>query len=369
MRRVLRTQPARRRAVLVTGLSAALVLAGAITLLIPLATPAPVVDQASWQLDTGSRLAYVHLRPAGRSRPAPVVVLHGGPGIPNTAADIAPFAPLTRLGFDVYSYDQLGAGGSSRLADPASYGVDRDVADLEAIRRTIGADTMVLIGHSYGATLAAHYLAAHPDHVQQLVLVSPGALDPTDTSASGARTGLDTAHTLHTYAAVLAPRALLGYTLLQLNPAAAHAYLGDPEADTRNDAVLTLTEPALHCPSARPQPDRAPVQGSGFYALQYPQSATAAPPADPRPALTGLRTPTLILKGSCDYLSWHSVTDYRATLARTTLLYLPGAGHNLGQDRPDILTAATSAFLTNNPPPLPPYTSHAAPSDYRGPLR
>ncbi|MEJ7650747.1 MAG: alpha/beta hydrolase [Nakamurella sp.] len=326
--------------------------------------PSPVPNQADWQLDTGSRLAYVKLPGAAPARPTPIIVLHGGPGIPDMAGDSAYFGQLTDLGFDVYIYDQLGSGRSSRLPDPTGYGIERDAADLEQIRRTIGAEQMVLIGHSYGGALAAYYLAAHPDRVQKLVLSSPGPLDPADHSTARATAGLTTGARLRSYTAALAPRALLGYTLLQVNPAAAHAYLGDREADARNDVILTITEPALQC---SPQQSTGPVRGSGFYAQQYPQSATAPPQPDIRPALTGLPTPTLIFKGSCDYLSWQSAIDYRQALPNSTLLYLGGAGHNTYQDQPAPVLAAIRSFLTGRPLPQASYPGDNAPKGYRGP--
>ena len=75
------------------------------------------------------------------------------------------YASLAQRGFDVYVYDQTGSGLSARLNDPRAYTVARHVADLEAIRQTIGAARMILIGDSWGATLAANYIAAHPDRV------------------------------------------------------------------------------------------------------------------------------------------------------------------------------------------------------------
>ncbi len=346
-------RPRRFRAALIG--AGVLVLVAAVAVIAPLPTshedPAAAPGLAFWELNTGSRLAYLKLPGAPKTSPTPIVMLHGGPGVPDMAGDAAFFGQLSDLGSDVYVYDQLGAGRSTRLPDPTGYGIDRDVADLEQIRLAIGAEQMVLIGHSYGGALAAHYLAAHPGRAQKLILSSPAALDPADHSGDRATAGLTTGARLRSYAAALAPRALLGYTLLQVNPAAAHAYLGDDQADTRNDAILTITEPALHC---SPDQDTGPVHGSGFYALQYPQSATAPPPPDIRPKLRGLPTPTLIVKGSCDYLSWQSATDYRRALTDTTLLYLKGAGHNTYQDRPALVLAAIRAFLTGGRLPQPP---------------
>jgi proline iminopeptidase len=364
---VLGRSPNRRAAAV--GVAAALVVASALAALLPLSDPRPalaaVPGASRWRLPSGSQIRYVYMPARGRARPYPVVVLHGGPGVADLAGDAAYFGQLTADGFDVYVYDQLGSGGSSRLPDPAGYGTGRDVSDLEQIRHLIGAGRMILIGHSYGGVLAAYYLAAHPAHVAKLVLSSPGALDPADTSGARLSSRLNASQRLRLYAALAVPRALLAYALLQVNPAAAHHYLPDAEADAYNDRVYQLTEPALHCPSVRHA--RPPLHGTGFYRLQYPQSPAAPRPADPRRRLAGLPTPTLILKGSCDYLSWQSALDYREALPNATLVYLPGAGHNLYQDRPAAVLAAIRAFLTGAPPPIPPYPATAVPHDYQGP--
>lgn len=315
-------------------------------------------------LATGSRLAVVRLPARNAARLPPIIVLHGGPGIPDLAGSARSYSRLTGLGADVYLYAQLGTDTSTRLPDSRGYGRDRDVADLEALRARLGLDRVTLLGHSYGGALAAAYLAAHPERVSRLVLVSPGALDPADTSGARATARLAPAQRLRLYTRLLAPRALLGYGLLQINPVAAHAFMDDREADARNDEVVALGSPGLHCPGAPPDP---PTAGSGFYAMEYPQSVTAKPPADPRAALTGLPTPTLIVKGSCDYLSWSSALAYRDRLPRSQLIYLPGAGHNVGQDRPDDLLATVAAFLQGRPPARAPIVGDRVPADYSGP--
>src|SRR5918992_1876734 len=115
----------------------------------PRLPPAPVEGQRAWELSTGSRIAYVRVPAEGRTQEAPIIFLPGRPGTPDMAGDSAYFGGLARDGFDVYVYDQVGRGRSSRLADPRGYALERDVADLEAIRRTIGAEKVVLIGHPY----------------------------------------------------------------------------------------------------------------------------------------------------------------------------------------------------------------------------
>jgi proline iminopeptidase len=351
------------------GTLAGLVVVG-VTVLVPVGdprlAPAPVAGQRWWQLPTGSRIAYVHLpAPGPTRRPDPVVFLHGGPGVADMAGDAAYFGQLTADGYDVWVYDQVGTGRSSRLADPRGYTVARDVADLEAIRRRIGADRMVLIGHSYGAQVAAGYLAAHPASVARVVFSSPGPLAPAldDGSEAQVRRRLPIGQKLALYRLLARPRMLLAWTLLQVNPQAAHAFARDPEMDARNDRVYNASRAGTHCPDLGPGPA---LHSLGFYAFQFPQSAAARPWADPRPALAHLATPALIIKGSCDYLSWKSGTAYRQALPNAELVYLHHAGHNAYQDQPGLFLTVVRAFLTGQPLPIPPWTG-GVPADYQGP--
>ncbi len=359
----------RRRRVRAIGAVSALAVVGAFTVTAlrplddPRVPPAPVVGQRVWDLPTGSRIAFARLPAQGHPRATPVIFLHGGPGVPDLRGDARYFGQLTRDGFDVYVYDEVGSGRSSRLADPRGYTLARDVADLAAIRRRIGAARIILIGHSYGGELAAAYLATHGRHVAKMVLSSPGDLSPTARGASLNRR-LTAAQQLHLYATVLQPRALLAYALLQVNPRAAHAFVGDGEMDARFDVVYNLTRPALHCRGA---PSGPALHGLGFYANQYPQSAGSLAHADYWPALAKQRAAALIIKGSCDYLSWSSAMDYRRTLPHAWLVYLRGAGHNAYQDTPGPYLAAVRAFLTGRPLPAPPYTNSQPPRDYEGP--
>ncbi|GAA1747613.1 hypothetical protein GCM10009734_64170 [Nonomuraea bangladeshensis] len=367
-----RVPPERRRAARWTVFAAGSLLPGAVFAW-AVSTPQPVPPSSvsvpgamTVQVSTGSRLTVIKLPVrAAASRP-PIIVVHGGPGVPELRDNAEAFAFLADQGFDVYLYAQLGADGSARLADPRGYTRERAVADLEGLRSRLGLDKVTLIGHSYGGEIAARYLAAHPDRVSKLVLTSPGAADPDDHSGDLVSSRLDSDQKVRLYARLLAPRSLLSYLLLQVNPRAAHAFLPDAEADAVNDMVVELSEPALYCRGAT-LPDRPPVRGTGFYAMQYPQSATAPPPSDPRPALAGLPTPTLIVKDSCDYLSWRSAVTYRDLLPNSRLIYLVGAGHNVYQGGHAMVPKAITAFLADRPLPLPPYTADTPPADYEGP--
>jgi proline iminopeptidase len=329
----------------------------------PRLAPSAVPGQRVWQLPTGSRIAYVRMPAVGRARSTPVIVLHGGPGVPDMAGDANYFVRLARDGFDVYVYDEVGSGRSTRLADVQSYTLERDVADLEEIRRLIGAEKVALVGHSYGGKLAAAYAAAHGEHVARMVLSSPD--DPSPTASGVSMVSRLTARDqIGVYALLVTPRPLLAWALLQVNPAAAHAFASDAELDARQDRVYNRTRPGLHC---RDQSSGPELHGLGFFANQYPQSANRRPNHDFLPELAGSTIPTLIVKGRCDYLSWSSAVAYLRQLPAAQLVYLEEAGHNVYQDEPNQYLSTIRAFLLGQTLPDLPYAGAEPPPDYEGP--
>jgi proline iminopeptidase len=361
-----RLVPARGRLafLVVAGIGVA---AFALAVLVPLGDaqlpPRPVAELRTWRLPTGSSIAYVHVPARGRTPPTPVVFLHGGPGMPDLRRDSAYFGRLAADGFDVYVYAQVGSGRSSRLGDPRQYTVARHVRDLEAIRRRIGAQRVILAAHSWGALIAAVYTARHAKHVDRLAVLSPHPLDPEDASGGNVLARLGTRDRLYVYSLVARPRALLAYALLQVNPRAAIALVGDEEMDARLDRVYNRSRASLHCDGLAPGPE---LHGLGFYSYQFPQSAASSRPPDPRRALSRLQTPTLVVKGSCDYLSWSSATDYSRALANSRLVYLRDAGHNVYHDRPEAIFAVLRAFVCGRPLPLNPRSAERRPLDYEG---
>jgi len=353
--------PRRRRVAVLT--LVVLSVLGGVGLVWPGPTPVPPTPPGTqWTiLPDGSRLAYQELTGTGELHDTPVIFLHGGPGVADMAGDLPYLRRLADSGWHTYIYDQLGSGRSTRLPDPTGYTLDRGVADLDAFRQTIGAQHVDLLGYSWGSTLAAAYLAAHPDHVAKVVFASPGpmiggASDVTD--LLGRTGGADLRAVL---SQALQPRALLAWILDRVNPRAAHNYAGDAEMDTRFRAISAAAAPALYC-----HPPNTTEGGDvGFYA-----NATLLRPAawrDPHPALRHLTTPALIVKGGCDYLTWSSAIDYRDTLPNARLVYLPDAGHRSYAESPTTFLATVDAFLAGAPLPVPPFTATAPPADYQGP--
>ena len=131
----------------------------------------------------------VELRYEARGRGPTVLFLHGGPGVPIQGYP-AGLEALANRGFQVVVHDQRGCGQSTRPFDrfeshnywrnlktlESTLGVAAQIMDIERIRRILGAERLLLVGHSYGAILAGLYAVEFPEHVGGLVLVSPADL-------------------------------------------------------------------------------------------------------------------------------------------------------------------------------------------------
>ncbi|MFD9597912.1 alpha/beta fold hydrolase [Kitasatospora sp. NPDC059973] len=111
----------------------------------------------------GARIRWTVL--GDTTRTPPVVMLHGGPGLPDYLGDvarmIADLAP-------VYRYDQRGTRGSPWQG---RHTLSRHVDDLAELLVRWGAAEALLIGHSYGTDLASRFCLAHPDRVAAMVLM------------------------------------------------------------------------------------------------------------------------------------------------------------------------------------------------------
>ena len=109
--------------------------------------------------------------PAMRERPV-AMVIHGGPGGDHSGFKPS-FTPLAARMQLVY-FDHRGQGRSD-AADPATYTLDENVEDMEALRRHLGLGPIVSIGTSYGGMVAMAHAARYPDAVSHLVLIVTAA--------------------------------------------------------------------------------------------------------------------------------------------------------------------------------------------------
>ncbi len=97
----------------------------------------------------------------------PILVLHGGPGNGCDDSDKKKFDPLTQR---VIFHDQRGAG-KSLPAGALQHNTTQDlVEDIKKLAGHLQLDRFVLVGGSWGATLALAYGIRYPDSVAAMVL-------------------------------------------------------------------------------------------------------------------------------------------------------------------------------------------------------
>ena len=100
----------------------------------------------------------------------PLLLLHGGPGSSSYYLE-----PLKELSKDrpVIFIDQLGCGRSTRITDTTLMKTEKNVAQLEQVRKALKLDRFYLYGHSWGTMLGMDYYLKYPKGIQALIFASP----------------------------------------------------------------------------------------------------------------------------------------------------------------------------------------------------
>jgi proline-specific peptidase len=106
----------------------------------------------------------------------PVLMLHGGPGVPHDYLES--LEPLVETGRPVIFYDQIGCGNSDRPDNPNLWNVALFVEELGVIRRALGLDRIHLLGQSWGGMLAMEYALTKPSGIASLIIASSPASMP-----------------------------------------------------------------------------------------------------------------------------------------------------------------------------------------------
>jgi len=97
----------------------------------------------------------------------PIVFLHGGPGNGCSDNDKRKFDPTSER---VIFHDQRGSGKSTPTGSLKNNQTDDLIADIDRIRQTFELNDFIIVGGSWGSTLALLYGIAHPDQVKGLVI-------------------------------------------------------------------------------------------------------------------------------------------------------------------------------------------------------
>lgn len=262
--------------------------------------------------------------PRMRQKPE-AMVIHGGPGSDHSGFKPA-LSPLSDIMQMVY-FDHRGQGRSAR-ADPATYTLDENVEDMEALRRHLGLGSIVSIGTSYGGMVAMAHAARYPAAVSRLVLAV--------TASHGGF--IDRAR------AILAERGTaeqqaVGETLwagaFQTPQEVQHYY------DIMGSLYSTRFDPAAAAATReRMQPSPEPLNrafGEGGVLRGF----------DLRPELGRITAPTLILAGAHDWICPPEFSqEIHRLIPGSKLEIFEASSHSLRVDEPERLVRSISAFVS-----------------------
>lgn len=300
--------------------------------------PPQASDTSVWQVTPA-----VSLHHTSTGTGEDIVLVHGGPGYPPREAWKA--TALLAQAYRVHTYDQRGCGRSTRpfTAPPAGsfyakltavesrLGLAAQIADLERIRRILGRDRLILIGHSFGALIAALYAAEFPERVRALVLVAPAPLvvmpkeGPDLFALVRARLPDDRRDAYDAY--------LSGYfdfaALLDRDEAFLSRYFGQ---------FRDFYGAAVGAP-----PPANDGDAGGFLTLGV--FASLGRTHDWRAALRRIAAPTLVLHGADDLQPEADTRLVADAILGARVEVIPSSGHFLPDDAPDAFARAVQTFL------------------------
>jgi len=258
--------------------------------------------------------------PKMEKRPT-LILLHGGPGYDHST--LRPY-------FDRYSdthqliyLDHRGCGRSTGAQE--TWHLDQWADDLAVFCKTLGIDSPVVFGQSFGGMVAMHFAARHPARLSKLILSSTAAQFRLDETVKimrelGGERAAEVSHQLFsnpsqgaydTYGKVCLP--------LYSNPNA-------PEASAFRERAIERPEVALH-----------------FFADEM---ATM----DMRAEIANITCPTLVIGGTLDpvtpTLCSQVITDSIGENA--CLQMFEGCGHGPHRDDPDGAEKVMRHFLSNS---------------------
>jgi proline iminopeptidase len=209
--------------------------------------------------------------------------------------------------------------------------VDQIVADVEALRRHLGRETIDVVAHSAGANLAVLYAAAHPDRIGRLALITPS------------RRAVGGKPTPDEQAAIYAQRAdQPWYAEARVAMDACDAGTATREQRQLAYALVYGRWDARAQAHAAAEPDEATP---GAQAIYYAEGALD--PDATRTALTKVTADVLVLVGSADPVAPPRLgVELAALFLNAEVVHQPGAGHFPWLDDPGWFVDTVSPFLT-----------------------
>jgi len=294
-------------------------------------------------LDSGAAGVELYRFQQGQGRD--VLVVHGGPGFPPDGPWRAG-ARLAAEGYRLTYYHQRGCGRSGRPITSISgsnryeqmktveraLGLAAQVGDIERLRRELGREKLVLLGHSFGADIATLYAAEFPEHVEALIAVAPANMAVLPTKGSGLFDLI---------------RARLPVGMRSEYEAYLKEYFDFGAALQRTEAQSSefygrLAKFYGAAAQAR-EVGGSDIGGTGYVPLGVYLSMGKH--HDYTEAYRSVKAPVLVIHGGADLQPEEASRAFAAWFANARFVRIEGASHFVFNDRPEEFARAVSEFL------------------------
>jgi len=100
----------------------------------------------------------------------PIIFIAGGPG--GTHYGLRSFDALAKAGHQLIYFDGFGRGKSDTAKNVIEYSINRDIEDIEGLRKALKLNKVSLLGHSYGGVVAQGYAIKYPQNTSHLILAN-----------------------------------------------------------------------------------------------------------------------------------------------------------------------------------------------------
>ncbi|GIJ78377.1 Pimeloyl-ACP methyl ester carboxylesterase [Micromonospora phaseoli] len=270
------------------------------------------VAMRSWpqprqEFDVETSFGTIHVHRYGPTEGSPIVLLHGATG--NSSNWYPQIATLGRH-HPVYAVDTIDDPGRSVQRRPV-VGTAENAAWLDETLTALDLDGVHLVGMSYGGFLALAHAVHRPARLASVTLLDPGGLEKVP---------------LRFYANLIAG------ALATLAPRRTRPWFADKLA---NQALI---EPAEQL---------APIM------IGARSWRTRRPPARPYDdqELRGIRVPVHLLVGERSSLLHprRAVSRAQRLIPSVRAEIVPGAGHGLSLERPELVNQLVLDFIEDNP--------------------
>jgi len=264
----------------------------------------------------------IHYVSAGAASKPLVVMIHGYPDYWYSWRWLmAELAPIYR----VVALDTRGYNLSDKPVGVANYAMPLLVGDVEAVIAAEGRKKATVVGHDWGAAISWNVALSKPETVDRLIILS--VPHPTNMAVT-----------------------LRDDPAQQKNSNYARNF---QKEGSENSMTAASTAGWVRDPEAKPKYLEAFGRSSfagmmNYYRANYP---AILPPGTPIAELPKLNVPILILSGVNDsaLLPQGHNNSFLRSNKDVTVMWLPGVGHWIEQEAPELSNHAISGWLTGHP--------------------